>query len=261
MKKFHSDQEEVLREDLTYQGSFFRNISKFSFSELNKILSTSQSKLPKNIYNFTIRYINNTLHTKRNLRKLGISSNSDCSFCLHPKSLLHIVAGRQHYLERFTWRHDSILLFLTKTFQALHRCKLFVDLPRFISPSVKTGDEYRPDLLLITPVEELYVLELTVGYESNLARNTNRKKAKYKDLVKTLEKNFQTVKFVNLSISSLGVFHHECHTFLEMLDDVGLDKQFQKYCIRTLISIAIRSTYYVFSCRNKEWSNPELMNI
>ena len=148
LKKFHSDQEENLRENLTYQGSFFRNISKFSLSELNKIWSTSQSKLPKNIYNFTIRYINNTLPTKRNLRKWGISSNSDCSFCLNPESLLHIVAGCQYYLERFTWRHDSILLFLAKTFQTLHRCKLFVDLPGFISPSVKTGDEYRPDLLV-----------------------------------------------------------------------------------------------------------------
>ena len=75
------------------------------------------------------------------------------------------------------------------------------------------------------------MLGLTVGYESNLERNTNHKKAKYKDLVNALDKNFKSVKFVNLSISSLGVFHRECHTFLEMLDDVGLDKQCQKYCI------------------------------
>ena len=230
---------------------------------MNKIWSSSQSKLPKNIYNPTIRYINNNLPKKRNLRKWGISSNSNCSFCLSPESLLHIVAGCQYYLERFTWRHDSILLFLAKTFQTLHRCKLFVDFPGLISPSVKTGDEYRPDVLVITPDEDLYMLELTVGYESNLARNTSRKKAKYsiKIKLKTLDKNFKSVKFVNLSISSLGVFHHECHTFLEMLDDVGLDKQFQKCCIRKLACIAIRSTYYVFCCRNKEWSNPELMNI
>ena len=29
------------------------------------------------------------------------------SACLNPESLLHVVAGCQQYLERFTWRHDS----------------------------------------------------------------------------------------------------------------------------------------------------------
>ena len=60
---------------------------------------------------------------------------------LHPESLLHVVAGCQHYLERFTWRHDCILNFLAKTFQSLNECKLHVDLPGFESPSIITGDD------------------------------------------------------------------------------------------------------------------------
>ena len=243
------------------QGSFFENVSKFSLLQLNAIWPVSQSKLPKNIFNFTVRYINNTLPTRKNLSRWGISSSSDCSFCLHPESLLHVVAGCQHYLVRFTWRHDCILKFLAKTFQSLNECKLLVDLPGFESPSIITGDEFRPDLLVSTPDKHLYVVELTVGFESNLTNNANRKKAKYKNLIRELDQNFTSVKFINLSVSSLGVFDKECHTFVKMLNELGLDNQHQQYCIRKIISIAIRSTYYIFCCRNKEWTNPELMNI
>ena len=89
----------------------------------------------------------------------------------------------------------------------------------------------------------------------------NVKKKEYKDLIIKLDDNFVSVKFVNLSISSLGVFDKECDTFIEMMNDLGLDDQHQRYCFRKMISIAIRTTYYIFCCRNKEWTNPGLMNI
>ena len=151
--------------------------------------------------------------------------------------------------------------FVAQTFQSMIECKLFVDLPGYQSPSIITGDEYRPDLLLSTPNNIFYMVELTVGYESNLANNAKRKKEKYKDLIIKLDENFVSVKFVNLSISSLGVFDKECDTFIEMMNDLGLNDQHQQYCFRKMISIAIRTTYYIFCCRNKEWTNPGLMNI
>ena len=111
-KSFRDNQENKLTNQLTSQGSFFTSISKFSLPQINTIWSTCQSKLPKNIFNFTIRYINNSLPTRRNLQKWGLRSSSECSFCLHPESLLHVVAGCSSYLDRFTWRHDSILQFI-----------------------------------------------------------------------------------------------------------------------------------------------------
>ncbi|CAB4017464.1 Hypothetical predicted protein [Paramuricea clavata] len=67
----------------------------------------------------------------------------------------------------------------------LNKCKLLVDLPGFESPSIITGDEYRPDLLVFTSSDtHLYVVELTVGFESNLTNNFNRKKAKYENLIR-----------------------------------------------------------------------------
>ena len=104
------------------------------------------------------------------------------------------------------------------------------------------------------------MVELTVGYETNLENNVKRKKAKNRELVRQLDENFNEVNFVNLSMSSLGIFAQECSTF-EMLGNVGLDKNYQTYCVRKMMTIAIRSTYYIFCCRNKEWESPDLLTI
>ena len=138
---------------------------------------------------------------------------------------------------------------------------LYADVPGFKSPSIITGDAYRPDLLLSLSNGSLYVVELTVGYETNLENNVKRKKAKYRELVRQLDENFNEVNFVNLSMSSLGIFAQECSTFLEMLGNVGLDKNYQTYCVRKMMTIAIRSTYYIFCCRNKEWESSNLLTI
>ena len=68
LKEFRSEQEDNLQYNLIYQGSFFLHVKKFSLSQLNALWSVAQSKLPKNIFNFTIRYINNTLPTRKTLR-------------------------------------------------------------------------------------------------------------------------------------------------------------------------------------------------
>ena len=106
--------------------------------------------LPKNILNITVRYINNSLPTRQNLARWAISTTSDCTYCLAPETLLHVVAGCQSYLERYTWRHDSVLNFLATNLQTVSGSCLYVDLPGYKSPSIITGDYYRPDLLLST---------------------------------------------------------------------------------------------------------------
>jgi hypothetical protein len=261
IKDFHADHEDKLLNHLVSQGSFFSNIIQNSLPKLNNFWSSAQSKLPKNIYNFTIRYINNTLPTRKNLAKWGLSPTSDCSFCLMPESLLHVVAGCKTYLDqgRFTWRHDSVLHFLAESLQAVNDSSIYADLPGFKSPSVLTGDSHRPDLLLSTSKNSLYMLELTVGFESNLQNNVTRKKAKYKDSVKSQCNYFKKVIFVNLSVSALGVFAKDSDSFLTMMEDLGFDSKYQKNLIKKIMNIAIRTSYYIFCCRNKTWNNPDLM--
>ena len=85
LKDFRSNQEDKLLNYLVSQGFFFKNVIRFSLSSVNSVWSSVQSKLPKNIYNFTIRYINNSLATRKNLFRWGSSQSPDCSFCLSPE--------------------------------------------------------------------------------------------------------------------------------------------------------------------------------
>ena len=69
---------------------------------------------------------------------------------------------------------------------------------------------------------------------------------------------YRCVKFVNLSMSSLGLFSAKCSTFLDMMNDIGIDKKQQHYIINKIINIAIRSTYFIFCCRNRNSDRPDL---
>ena len=173
LKAFRANHEERLQQYLVSQGSFISFVKDQSVSSLHSIWSTVQSKLPKNIFNFTIRYINNSFPTRSTLSKWGTSSKSECFFCINPESLLQIVAGGKAYLDqgRFKWCHDSVLHFIAQSFRAVQDIKIFSDLPGYLSPSIITGDIFRYDHLLILPSNYLYVLEQTVSYESNLYSN------------------------------------------------------------------------------------------
>ena len=46
-----------------------------------KLWSIAQSALPQNIFNFTIRYLNNSLPTRKNMVTWGQSNDSSCSAC------------------------------------------------------------------------------------------------------------------------------------------------------------------------------------
>ena len=52
-------------------------------------------------------------------------------------------------------------------------------------------------------------------------------------------------------------FFDECSTFLDMMNDIGIDKKQQRYIIKKVINIAIRATYYIFCCRNRNWDSPD----
>ena len=149
------------------------------------------------------------------MARWGLSQSPDCSFCLNSESLLHVVAGCQQYLDRFTWRHDSVLNFIAKSLQPVINVhsSLYADVNGFLNPSIIAGENYRPDLLFLIQSNCLYVLELTVVFESNLDNNAVRKKEKYLNLINEMRRNYQCVRFVNLFLSSLGVFSDECSTF------------------------------------------------
>ena len=115
-----------------------------------------------------------------------------------------------------------------------------------MSPSVITGDSPRPDLLFEVQSEFSYTLELTIGYETNVTSNIARKDRKYQDLSRTLQHHYNNVKFINLSISTLGVLSPNSTDVFTMPKELSIEDRNLTYIQRKISTITIRSTYYIF---------------
>ena len=255
---------ERLTHNLTSQGALLTFLMDHSLITLNGIWSGVQSNLPVNIYNFTIKYLSNILPTRKNLCLWKLRQSSDCQFCLLPETLLHVVEGCKVYLEQglYSWRHNSVLSFLATSLKVVEGSSLYADIPGFPSPSIITVDALRPDLLLKTLKDNcLYILELTIGFETNLSTNAERKRLKYSRLVSDLRSQYKSVTFVNLSMSSLGIYANSCLSILKMCDSLPINNQHKRILISKLSTISIRTTYYIFCCREKPWNNPDLLSI
>ena len=125
---------------------------------------------------------------------------------------------------------------------------------------------YVPDMLISTSCNTLYVIELSVGFETNLKNNANGKFTKYRYLLNDLSSKYRQVKFVNLSISSLRIFGQSCDSFIQMCNDLTTNTGHTNFIITKLTSIIIRTTYYICAAdpgltRNFFLSNSFLSSI
>ena len=118
--------------------------------------------------------------------------------------------------------------------QGLHLVKRKVKFVYFL----KTKDNFQ------------YILELTIGFETNINNNAERKHLKYSRLVSDLRSQYTSVTFVNLSMSALGIYANSCLSFLKMCDSLSIDNQHKCFLISKLSTISIRTTYYIFCCRD-----------
>ena len=140
----------------------------------------------------------------------------------------------------------------------INESTIYADIPGYLSQSIITGESLPPDLLLKINNNYLYILELTVGFEFNLDTNATRKHSKYASLLSGLERQFKCVSFGKPSMSSLGFFGNSCNSFFKMCNSLSFDQQQKRYLISKLSNIVIHTTYYIFCCKNKPWTNPEL---
>ena len=135
----------------------------------------------------------------------------------------------------------------------------------------------------------LYILELTVGFESNLEVNSTRKSAKFNNnynnnfnyfrtvthlavlvykgpsiflpLIQTLKATDWEVKFINVSMVALGALDKPCDFLLAMLNDLDTIYNLKNRIIPKIMNISIRCTYYIISRRNKDWTDLTLMDL
>ena len=118
------------------------------------------------------------------MKKWGKALTKICDYCPEVQTLNHVVAACKSALRegRCTWRHNSILLNLSLIIKSKVK-HLYVDLPDYLSPTMITGEDFRPDMVICDSSGKWYVLELTCCYETNISKSVSRKEQKYDQLI------------------------------------------------------------------------------
>ena len=127
------------------------------------------------------------------------------------------MSGCEKHLHQgcYTWRHNSILKVLASFLLPRGIGELYIDLEGLQSPLEVTGDSKRSDMLIVRPDGTLYLVELTVCYETNMPKNAQIKSNRYGTTIEHLKSSFTCVKFVNLVVSALGIFYKDSRTMFE----------------------------------------------
>ena len=219
------------------------------------------TNLPKNIYNFTKRSLILSLSNGANLKKWYKNQDGNCVMCNLLQTQMHVFNFCKKALNRFKWRHDSVLktIYNYLSFGVKAPYELLCDIPGLTphNPSeLFLENTHRPDIVIKGP-ESLTVIELTVPYETNLIKSREAKVEKYNDIRTKLKTPCTKFEVIFFEVSSLGFIGQEAKVMKGYLNKliVNSDELFLK-----CMEIAVRCTYYIYCRRNKEWTNPELLD-
>ena len=261
IKRIRSNTEDEIKGELTTQSLVIKSIWEQSCAKYNSSWCKVLDSLPRNLYSFVVRYLSNSLANGTNAVRWGIANSSKCLYCDENQTLQHVVSTCKSSLNdgRWTWRHNSILINIARMISKIQGVKVYCDIndSEFQNPSIITGDNERPDLVVVKD-KKCYVLELTVGFETNIRKNSERKQKKYANLITRLQKDFE-IQYVDLSMGCIGVIGEESKRIKTMFDNLGLEKEESAYLVKKMINVCLRSTYYIFCQRNKEWESPDLL--
>ena len=96
LKSTRGDHTKRLKSKLPTQSFIITFLLDRLLKNLNSLWSKAQSKLPTNIFNFTVKYLNNTLATRKNLClwKLAAPLTAPSFFSLSHSCILLLVANR-----------------------------------------------------------------------------------------------------------------------------------------------------------------------
>ena len=217
--------------------------------------------LPNNIFCFVRKALIFCLPNKSNLLRWKLKNDNKCGLCQQPETQLHIFSNCTSYLNRYTWRHDSILKSISNKLSRspVNDVKIHVDCEQLQFPcTTEFFNRSRPDIV-VKVGNSIYVIELTVCFDTNTNKSRAYKQNRYENLKKELLIECEHFEIIYLEITTLGFCSKESFEQISKLL-----KMLQIYQDRTIIKLmetAIRATYYIFCRRNNSWSNPDLLNF
>ena len=113
------------------------------------------------------------------------------------------------------------------------------------------------DIVLLKP-DSLVSMELTCCFETNLINSLNYKIDRYCNLEENCNLNIK-VKKLYVEVSSLG-FLSKNIIELKMLCRQNADINISRM-LQNISEVAIRLTYLIYTKRNSEWTNPDILKF
>ena len=230
-------------------------------------------QVPRGVMAWAVRASTNTLATPDNLARWGRRVETKCNMegCSAICSLGHLLSSCAKSLDRFQFRHDSVLNHLLETIikHKSDQMSVFADLNGWRTnggtiPHDLVMTEQKPDLVIIdksdTPTK-VVLLELTVPWDSdaNFKAAFDRKTARYERLAGDLRDRGLTCLNLPLEIGCRGVINARNHVVLETLCNL-LKIRARKRLLASLGRIALLGSYRIWLARrSQEWSGGDLI--
>ena len=173
-------------------------------------------QLPSHLFKFHTKAMLDVLPTEANLFRMKIKKSlGHCQLCHRYETLAHILNNCQPCLDKYKWRHDSVLKVIANFCleHLLPNCEMYVDLAPSehwcamggAPPAHLLQTSQRPDLIVSNVTERtLAIVELTIPSEQNAKDAQICKTVKYAELVVQAEMNGWNVVFSTIEICSRG---------------------------------------------------------
>ena len=114
----------------------------------------------------------------------------------------------------------------------------------------------RPDTVLKND-NQITAIELTCPYETNTEKSREFKKRRFENLKNELITPTSNFKLILLEITSLGFTTNDVKCFKDFMLKLNLSYE---HIIYKCQEVAMRTSFYIYCRRNKQWFNPELLS-
>ena len=218
-------------------------------------------RLPNNIVCFIRKGLIFCLPNKSNLFRWKITNDNKCSMCQSTETQLHIMLNCSRYLDRYKWRHDSILkTILNKLYRSSKQnIEIFADCDEVnYRCTSDIFENCRPDIAVVIE-RKVVAIELTVCFDTNTEKSRNYKQNRYRTLRDELLIANDEFEVIYVEFTTLGFISKKSYVpFNALLHELEIN---QDRCVIKCMETATRGTYYIFCCRNKSWEVSELLNF
>ena len=216
---------------------------------------------------WAVRAGTSTLATPDNLARWGKRVDTKCLIngCGAPSNLGHLLNGCKQSLDRFRFRHDSVLSYIIQKVVSTKQdtMKVYADLDGWringgsLPPDLPPSPQV-PDIVLVDRTKKLVVLlELTCPFDSSAASFKaayDRKTLRYESLALDCQGMGYETHNMPLEIGARGVITARNHTVLATLARMCQIQDLKSFR-RTLGKISLVGSYRIYLARgSSEWT-------